>query len=205
MPKFSRQSLSRQPMTAMRWVAMTTTKEKLLTADDLLALYGKGVKGELIRGVFCETVSAGIEHGEIAGNFIIGMGNFVKPRKLGRIFGSDSGIRLERAPDTVREPDVAFISAERLPLDLRVQGYSEVVPDLVVEIASPSNSRRELNDKSLMWLHFGVSLIWAAYPDTRTVDIYRPGRPVVTIGDDGVLDGAPALPGFQLPVADVFN
>ena len=184
---------------------MPTTKEKLLTADDLLALYGKGVKGELIRGVFCETVSAGIEHGEIAGNFIIGMGNFVKPRKLGRIFGSDSGIRLERAPDTVREPDVAFISAERLPLDLRVQGYSEIVPDLVVEIASPGNSRREVNDKSLMWLHFGVSLVWVAYPDTRTVDVYRPGAPVATIGDDGTLDGAPALPGFLLPVRNVFD
>ena len=184
---------------------MTTTKERLLTAGDLLALYGQGVKGELIRGVFCETLSAGIEHGEIAGNFIIGMGNFVKPRKLGRIFGSDSGIRLERNPDTVREPDVAFISSQRLPLDLRVQGYSEIVPDLVVEIASPSNSRREVNDKSLMWLHFGVSLVWAAYPDTRTVDVYRPGAPVATIGDDGTLDGAPALPGFLLRVADVFN
>ena len=95
---------------------MTTAKKKLLTADDLLALDSKGVKGELIRGVLCETVSTGIEHGEIAGNFIIGLGIFVKPRKLGRVFGSDSGICLERNPDTVRESDVAFISAERLPL-----------------------------------------------------------------------------------------
>ena len=184
---------------------MPTTKEKLLTADDLLALYGKGVKGELIRGVFCETGSAGIEHGEIAGNFSGELRAFVKPRRLGRIVVSDSGIRLERNPDTVREPDVAFISADRLPLDLRVPGYSEVVPDLVVEIASPSNSRREVNDKSLMWLHFGVPLVWAAYPDTRTVDIYRPGAPVAAIGDGGVLDGAPALPGFLLPVRNVFD
>ena len=183
----------------------TATKQKLLTADDLLALDGKGVKGELIRGVFCETVSNGLEHGEIAGNFIVGMGNFVKPRKLGRVFGTDSGIWLERNPDTVREPDVAFISAERLPLGVRVRGYSEIVPDLVVEIASPSDSRREVNDKALMWLHFGVPLVWAAHPDTRTVDVYRPGRPVVTVGDDGTLDGAPALPGFTLPVADVFE
>ncbi len=186
---------------------MTTekTKTKLLTADDLLALYSRGVKGELIRGVFCETVSAGIEHGEIAGNFIIGIGGFVKPRKLGRIFGSDSGIRLERNPDTVREPDVAFISAEQLPLGIRVQGYSEVIPGLVVEIASPSDTRREVNDKALMWLHYGVALVWAAYPDTRTVDVYRPGVPAATLAEGDTLDGAPVLPGFTLAVREVFG
>ena len=184
---------------------MTSTKQKLLTADDLLILYSKGVNAELIRGVLCEHVSAGMEHGEIVVNFITGLRGFVKPRKLGRVFGSDSGVWLERNPDTVREPDVAFISAERLPLSVRVRGYSEIVPDLVVEIASPSDSRRGVNDKALMWLHFGVPLVWAAHPDTRTVDVYRPGRPVVTVGDDGALDGAPALPGFMLPVADVFD
>ena len=184
---------------------MTTTKEKLLTADDLLVLYSKGVNAELIRGVLCEHVSAGIEHGVIAANFMGEIGSFVKPRKLGRVFGSDAGVRLERNPDTVREPDVAFISAERLPLGVRVRGYSEVVPDLVVEITSPSDSRREVNDKALMWLYFGVPLVWAAHPDTRTVDVYRPGSPVVTVGDDGTLNGDPVLPGFVLSLADVFE
>ena len=111
---------------------MTTAKKKLLTADDLLELYGKGVKGELIRGVLCETVATGIEHGEIAANFTSPLWVFVKPRRLGRIVTSDSGVWLERNPDTVREPDVAFISAERLPLDVRVRGYSEAIPNLVV-------------------------------------------------------------------------
>ena len=95
---------------------MTTTKRKLLTAEDLLELHSKGVKGELIRGVFCETVSTGIEHGEIAANFAGEIRNFIKPQRLGRVFTSDSGIRLERGPDTVREPDVGYISAEKLPL-----------------------------------------------------------------------------------------
>ena len=184
---------------------MTTAKKKLLTADDLLVLDSKGVKGELIRGVFCETVSASGKHGEIASNFIIGLGVFVKPRKLGRIFGSDAGVRLERNPDTVREPDVGFISAGRLPLDVEANSYYEVVPELVVEIASPNDTRREVNDKALMWLHYGVALVWVAYPDTRTIDVHQSGSPVVTLSEADILDGAPALPGFTLPVREVFE
>ncbi len=184
---------------------MTTTKRKLLTAEDLLELHSKGIKGELIRGVFCETVSTGIEHGEIAINFAGEMRSFVRPKKLGRVFASDSGIRLENGPDTVREPDVGFISAERLPLGTRVTTYSEVVPDLVVEVVSPSNSVREMYDRAHMWLHHGVIIVWVADPDTRTVDVYRQDGTIATLSEDDTLDGAPVLPGFTLPVREVFE
>ena len=184
---------------------MTTTKRKLLTADDLLVLHSKGVKGELIRGVFCETVSTGIEHGEIAANFAGEIRAFIKPRRLGRVFTSDSGIRLEQAPDTVREPDVGFISADRLPLGTRATGYSEVVPELVVEITSPSNSFREMYDRAHMWLRNGVRMVWVADPDNRTVDVYREDGPTATLYEDDVLDGDPVLPGFTLPVREVFE
>lgn len=184
---------------------MTSTKRKLLTAEDLLELHSKGIKGELIRGVFCETVPTGIEHGEIAVNYMIGLGTYVKPRQLGRVFGSDSGIRLERGPDTVREPDVGFISAERLPLGTRVTSYAEVVPELVVEIASPSDTLRGMNDRAHMWLNYGVGMVVVTYPDTRTLDVYRQGDPTVTLYEDDTLDGAPVLPGFTLPVREVFE
>jgi Uma2 family endonuclease len=184
---------------------MTTAKKKLLTANDLLALHSKGVKGELIRGVLCETVSTSGKHGEIVSNFIIGLGVFVKPRKLGRIFGSDAGVRLERNPDTVREPDVGFISAERLPLDVEANSYYEVAPELVVEIASPNDTRREVNDKALMWLHYGVALVWVAYPDTRTIDVHQTGATAVTLAEGDTLDGGTVLPGFTLPVREVFE
>ena len=130
--------------TIQRPIAMTTTKTKLLTADDLLRLYSKGVRGELIRGVLCETMAAGGEHGEIVINLGMILGGFIKPRRLGRLAGSDAGVHLERDPDTVREPDLAFISSQKLPLNVRNPGYYEVVPDLVVEIASLSDSRREV-------------------------------------------------------------
>ena len=119
-------------------VDMATTLTKLLTADDLLRLDSEGVRGELIRGVLYETMPTGQEHGEIAANLVTELRNFVKPRKLGRLTVSDAGVWLERDPDTVREPDIAYTSAARLPPGVRVRGYAEVVPDLVVEIVSPA-------------------------------------------------------------------
>ena len=184
---------------------MTTTKGELLTADDLLRLYSKGVKGELIRGVLVETVSVGGEHAEIAITISAVMWAFVRPRRLGRVFGTDGGVWLEDDPDLVREPDVGFISSERLPLDTRVRGYYRVPPDLVVEIASPSDTVREVYDKARMWLSHGVTLVWTVFPDTRTIDVHVLGSPVYTLTEDDALDGGAALPGFTLPVREVFD
>ena len=182
-----------------------TTKQGLLTADDLLRLYSEGVKGELIRGVLHETVTAGGEHGDIA--FALGgeVRSFVRPRRLGRVGGTDSGIMLERDPDTVREPDVYYISAEKLPLDVRVTGYYEVVPDMVAEIRSPSDRRAEFDEKIQMWLDFGARLVLAVYPQTRTIAAHQPGRPPVTLAYEDTLDGGDVIPGFACPLKDVFD
>ena len=184
---------------------MTTTKEKLLTADDLLRLDAQGVRGELIRGVLCETMPSGGEHGEIVMNFGILLGNFIKPQRLGRLAGSDSGVRLERDPDTVREPDVAYISAGRLPLSVKSKGYYEVVPELVVEIVSPSDSWQSVHDKALMWISYGSRLVWVVYPDLRMVDVYSEDGAMVTLGADEILDGGDVLPGFSCRVSEIFD
>ena len=178
---------------------------ELLTACDLLRLYSRGVKGELVRGVLVETVSVGGEHAEIAVTIGAEIRAFVRPRRLGRVFGTDGGVWLEDGPDLVREPDVGFISAERLPLETRVRGYYRVPPDLVVEIASPSDTVREVFDKARMWLSYGVTLVWVVFPDTGTIDVHTPGSPVYTLTGDDALDGGAVLPGFTLPVRDVFG
>ena len=183
----------------------TTTESKLLTADDLLRLYGDGVRGELIRGVLCETMPTGQEHGEIVVSLSAALWNFVNPRRLGRLTASDSGVWLERDPDTVREPDIAFFSAAKAPSGTRVTGYSEVAPDLVVEVASPSDSRREVNDKAHMWLSHGVSIVWVVHPETRTVDVHRSDAAVSTLVEEDALDGMDVLPGFEYSVSAVFG
>ncbi|MCY3958063.1 MAG: Uma2 family endonuclease [Chloroflexi bacterium] len=186
-------------------MAVTDLGARLLTADDLLRLSGEGVRGELIRGVLCETMPTGREHGQIVVNLVMLLGNFIKPRRLGVLTASDSGVWLERDPDTVREPDIAFFSAETSPLDERVTGYAEVAPDLVVEIASPGDTRRELNDKARMWLSFGAELVWVVHPDERAVDVHRTDHPVMTVNDAQALDGQHVLPGFTCEVRAFFD
>ena len=138
---------------------MTTTKPQLLTPDDLMRLHSEGVRGELIMGALHKKASSGLGHGEIVLNLGAPLHQFVRARRLGRVIGSDTGIQLEHNPDTVRDPDVAFISAERMPLDVREQRYAQVVPDLVVEIVSPSDRPVPVFDKSQMWLRHGVRLV----------------------------------------------
>ena len=186
---------------------MTTlkTKPKLLTADDLLRLYSQGVRGELIRGVLHKTTPAGEERGQLAMTIGFLLNGFVIPRRLGRVIGSDAGVLLERDPDTVREPDVAFISARQRPLGIRNDGYTEIPPELVVEIRSPGDSAFALVEKALMWLEHGVLIVWAVNPDTRTVDVYRAGSPAETLADGDALDGGDALPGFTCAVSDIFD
>ena len=184
---------------------MTTTETNLLTAHDLLELYGRGVRGELIRGVLCETMPTGHEHGKIVVRLSAALFSFIEPKGLGTLVASDSGVWLERDPDTVREPDIAFTSAEKIPLDAQVTGYAEVVPDLVVEVASPSDSRREAHDKARMWLSHGVRIVWVVHPETRTVDVHIADHAVSTLGEDEALNGLDIVPGFSCAVSAVFG
>ena len=84
-------------------------------------------------------------------------------------------------------------------------GYAEVAPDLVVEIASPGDSRRTVHDKARMWLSHGVRLVWVVHPETRTVDVHQADRDTATAGEDDALDGLDVLPGFSCPVWTVFG
>lgn len=184
---------------------MTTTKEKLLTADDLLELHSKGVKGELIRGRLGGTMSTGVNHGKTVANLTILLGIFVKPQRLGTIVTSDTGILLDSIRHTVREPDIGYISEEKMPLNADIPGYSDVIPDLVVEVASPGDTVQSIHDKALMWLSYGVRLVWVAFPDERIMDAYLSTREVRTLDENDVLDGGDVLPGFSCRVSEIFD
>ena len=186
-------------------IAMATTKPQLLTADDLLRLYSKGVRGELILGVLCETMPSGGRHGEIALTLGAEILSFVRPRRMGRVAGTDAGVRLTGNPDTVREPDVAYFSAETLPLDVKPSGYYEVIPDLVAEVASPNDRPQEVHDKCHMWINVGVPMVLELQPESRSIRIHRRGQPVVTLNEDDILDGGDILPGFSCQVGGLFD
>ena len=184
---------------------MTTTKTDLLTADDLLRLDAEGIRGELIRGVLHETMHTGEEHGIVASLITYHLLSHVLPRRLGVVVGTDSGVLLERDPDTVREPDVAYTSYERRGTGPRSKTHAEAVPDLVAEVVSPNDKPPDVLAKAEMWLSFGVRLVWVVRPQSRTVDVHRPGEPVITLDDTQSLDGLDVLPGFACPLTDIFD
>ncbi len=184
---------------------MTTAKAKLLTADDLMRLSSQGVRGELIRGVLYETMPTGRRHGKILAKLTTRMTSFVEQRALGSVEVGDVGVWLEREPDTVRAPDIAFFSPEKDPPEEIAARYAEVVPDLLVEIVSPNDTPREVREKAEVWLGFGVGLVWVVNPETRTIDVHRRGLPITTLTEQDVLDGLDILPGFTCPVSDIFN
>ena len=181
-----------------------TTQPKQLTRR-LAASDSQGVRGELIRGVLRETMPAGREHSKLAAKLSFLLGCLVWPRRLGELTTSDSAVGLERDADTVREPDIAYFSAAKSQSGSRVTGYSEEVPDLVVEVISPSDTQHEVSDKASMWLSYGVRLVWVVQLETGSVDIYRPDNEPTTIGEDDILGELDVLPGFICSVQEIFD
>jgi Uma2 family endonuclease len=88
---------------------------------------------------------------------------------------------------------------ERLP-----KGWGTLVPDLVVEVVSTWDTNKQVQEKAKDWLDAGVRLLWIVYPDARTVHVHRPGQELRVLSEDGVLDGEEVVPGFSLPVGEIF-
>jgi Uma2 family endonuclease len=175
------------------------------TAADLLAMPDDGWRYELIEGVLHRMSPAGFEHGEIGSTFVRHLGNFVVPRDLGRVVTGETGFFLSRDPETVVAPDAAFVRADRLPPRAERRGYLDLVPDLVVEVVSPNDRPTEVEDKVARYLAAGARLVWVTYPRRRLVRVHAPGRAPQDLSEGDALDGEDVLPGFRLPVDDIFR
>lgn len=180
-----------------------SASKTLLTAEDLLAMEGDE-RYELVRGELVEMPpSPGGRHANEAARFAIFLGLHGELRGLGKVF-DNGGFRIERDPDTVRAPDVAFVVRERLPEGDPPEGYLDLTPDIVVEVVSPSDTAGDLQARATMWLRAGARIVWVAYPDTRTITDYRSLTDVKVLTVDDRLDAAPVLPEFSVPVKDLF-
>jgi Uma2 family endonuclease len=132
---------------------------------------------------------------------------FVRSHRLGRGL-IEVPFDLRPAVDRTRRPDVAYISAARWPLDRRAPRGVEawpVVPDLVVEIVSPTNTMNEIMERVEEYFTAGSRRVWVVLPDTMKVyDYSSPNTPhVLAVG--GVIEGGELLPGFRLPLVDLFG
>ena len=180
---------------------MTTTK--LITADELLMMPHDDYQYELVRGELTEKMPPpGELHGDVTGRFSFELRAYSRANRFGAV-RDNAGFRLEADPDTVRAPDVAWIapgrSGEPIP------GYPQLTPDLAVEIKSPTDTPRMVAERAQMWLDFGSREVWYGDPETTTVTRYRPGQPPEILGADDTLDGGDLLPGFSVPVWQLFR
>lgn len=179
--------------------------ERLLSADEFMALPLNLKLYELVRGRLVKVPVTGYEHGEIETNIIRLLDRHIRPRGLGQVTPGDVMFRLECNPDTLRQPDVAFVRTDRLPPREQRRSYSPVVPDLAVEIRSPSNTVRELAEKVADYLRAGVRLVWVVDLETQTVTVHTPGTVPLTLSVGEEITGAAVLPEFRCPVAAFFE
>jgi Uma2 family endonuclease len=179
-----------------------STTISIATAEQLFEAGDIG-RCELVRGELIMMSPAGSEHGGIIGELSGILWNFVRSRRLGRVFGAETGFIISRGPDTVRAPDIAFIRADRIPGRLP-RGFFSGAPDLAVEVLSPSDRAGEVLSKTQDWLVAGCPVVWVVDPETQSVTVYRSDRTILVLAAADTLCGDDVLPGFTLPVAEIF-
>jgi Uma2 family endonuclease len=173
-----------------------------MTAEELLRLNIPGKRTELVRGQLIVSEPPGFAHGVIAMRIGERMASFVREQALGGVVAAESGFTLERAPDTVRAPDVGFVRGDRVP-DPLPRGYAEFAPDLAVEVLSPGDRPGEVLAKVSDWLRAGTLLVWVVDPIRRSARVYRADGTETFASADDSLSGEDVLPGFSLPLASV--
>jgi Uma2 family endonuclease len=157
------------------------------------------IDGQLVRKAM------GAEASWIQGGLFQLLRQFVDANQLGFAFESECGYAcFPPRQNKVRKPDISFVRRGRLLGDRPPTGNVTIPPDLVVEVVSPQEKAEKLHAKIRDFQSVGVPLIWVVYPNTRTIQVLSAGAPdrLLTVGDN--LAGDPVVPGFSVPVADLF-
>ena len=147
-------------------------------------------------------LSSPYQHGQVAAELLVAIANHVTANRLGRVFAAETGFTLARNPDTVRAPDVAFISTARLP-DPAPRGFAELAPDLAVEVLSPDDRPGEVLTKVGNWLTAGARLVWVVDPVRVLARVYRADGSESILGETDALRGEDVLPGFEYPLSAI--
>jgi Uma2 family endonuclease len=157
---------------------------------------------ELIDGVLVEK-TMGYAESLLACAIIELLRGFVRKHNLGIVLGEAGTLRILR--DQVRIPDVSFLSWDRFPGGkLPKTPIPAVAPDLAVEVLSDSNTEGEMRRKLRDYFTTGVRLVWYVDPRTRTVAVYTSPDQCTALDESAILTGGDVLPGFELPLRDLF-
>ncbi len=179
-------------------------REKLYTVEEFIAFAqrpeNEDKRLELDNGVIIEMAPSTPLNTIVAMRIAYFFNAFVIPNAMGYVTGPDGGYKL--VGQRVRQPDVAFISKQRAP---EIPRAFDIAPDLAVEVVSPDE---DIFKKTQEYLNAGTQMVWAAYADEKMVYVFHMEQDgsmrSVAYGIDDVLDGGDVLPGFKLPVRDIF-
>jgi Uma2 family endonuclease len=167
---------------------------------------------EVVDGVLRLAPSAIPDHQWITGEIFVRLWEFVMVNGLGIVLTAPSDLLIQRQPLRVRQPDIMFFNAERTGFlgrsHLKGLQIFEVPPDLVVEVLSPSNSRRDIQDKLEDYRQIGVLECWLVDPETDTVGVIKLTSegiaPEAVYGAEDTLRSA-VLEGLELPLRQIFG
>ena len=182
-----------QQISADRFIALVDSPEY---ADRIV---------ELVEGEIVEMSKPSGLHGQITMRLGAKLFYYAEENGLGIVTAAETGFILERNPDgrdTVRALDIAFLSSASVPAVLPDQ-LMDVAPDLAVEVVSPSNKVADMHRKIRQLLAAGTALVWIVHPETRTVEVHTQSG-ATTFEVDDTLSGGDVLPGFEIPVREIF-
>jgi Uma2 family endonuclease len=190
-------AIESRPMAPGNGTSETAIALPGIVADDILY--------EVVDGKIVEK-TLGASELEIAALLVEFLGPFARAHRLGRVLG-EMIFRIDQGKNLQRRPDVAFVSHTRWPVRRRVPSVAvwDMVPDLAVEVVSPSNTADQVQEKVHEYFTAGVSAVWVVYPRQQEVFVYAsPTRiQVLQLGDE--LDGGSLVPGFRLPLSALFE
>jgi Uma2 family endonuclease len=156
---------------------------------------------ELVDGTLVEK-AMGVKESMLAAWIIFRLNEYLVRHDIAGVIGPDGTLRLREL--LVRVPDVAVLMWENVPPDDELPQVPDLAPDLAVEVISPSNTVREMARKRREYFQAGTRLVWQVYPDRKEVEVYTSVNRFRTLGLADALDGGTLLPGFRLPLADLF-
>jgi Uma2 family endonuclease len=182
---------------------MATVAQRLITAEEFAQMPDPpdGSQQELVKGVIVTMPPPKARHGVCCSKADFRLRHYAEANNSGHVFSNDTGWIVERDPDTVRGPDVAYWSKERLPEI--PNSYLDVPPDLAVEVVSPGDHYSRVQNKVRQYLRCGVRLVWVVDPEDRSVTVYRSQQEGKILGENDILSGEDVLPNFSCKVSDL--
>ncbi len=185
-------------------MSLTAASSVLLTAEAFLAM-GREPRSELVRGRIVEMTPPGFRHGSICSRLIRKLGRYLDDHDIGHLVSNDTGVITQRGPDTVRGPDVAFFLYKRLAKDDEPVGYPAVSPNLVFEVVSPTDRTSDIMEKVAEYLRSDVTVVCLVDPAQREIEVFRDDALLQHLGLEEALMIPEVLPGFELPLRELFS